>query len=69
MKFTARATSDADFDTWLQSVRRSPLQLTAAAYDDLAKPSKDNPPIKLRQGEGGLYDKVNNEVYDARHAG
>jgi cytochrome o ubiquinol oxidase subunit 2 len=58
MKFTARATSDADFNKWLGTVRRSPLMLTAAQYDELARPSKDNPPLNYASSDKGLYDKV-----------
>lgn len=58
MKFTARATSDAEFDKWLLAVRRSPLALSAAVYDQLAKPSKDNPPLNYSSTDKDLYDKV-----------
>ena len=43
MKFKAIATSQADFDAWVNEVKQSPKQLEAAEYEALAKPSENNP--------------------------
>ncbi|MFJ4141456.1 ubiquinol oxidase subunit II [Pseudomonas sp. NPDC089734] len=43
MKFKAIATSQADFDAWVNEVKSSPKQLGAAEYTELAKPSERNP--------------------------
>lgn len=38
MVFTAKSSTQQDFDAWVQSVRISSNELTASAYDQLAKP-------------------------------
>lgn len=43
MKFKAVATSEADFNAWVEEVKNSPKKLEAAEYDALAKPSERNP--------------------------
>jgi cytochrome o ubiquinol oxidase subunit 2 len=58
MKFTARASSQQEFDTWVQSTKASSNVLDQAAYDNLAKPSKDNPPVYYSSSDKGLYSGV-----------
>jgi cytochrome o ubiquinol oxidase subunit 2 len=58
MDFTARAGSEAEFNDWLVSARRSPARLDAAAYDALARPSQHNPVALYSSAEAGLYDRV-----------
>jgi cytochrome o ubiquinol oxidase subunit II len=58
MKFIARASSQDDFDRWVQGVKRSPDVLDAAEYDRLLKPSEDNPAAFYSTYDSGLYDKV-----------
>jgi len=43
MKFKAIATSQADFDAWVNEVKASPKQLDNAEYAALTKPSENNP--------------------------
>ncbi|MCW2268089.1 ubiquinol oxidase subunit II [Pseudomonas sp. JUb96] len=43
MKFKAIATSQADFEAWVNEVKQSPKQLDPAEYAALAKPSENNP--------------------------
>ncbi|MEG1038830.1 MAG: ubiquinol oxidase subunit II [Pseudomonas sp.] len=43
MKFKATATSQADFEAWVNEVKQSPKQLDAAEYAALAKTSENNP--------------------------
>lgn len=42
MRFVAKASSESDFDTWVESVRKSPQSLTASEYTKLVKPSENN---------------------------
>lgn len=58
MKFTAKATSETDFEAWIQSVKASSAILDRASYDDLAKPSRDNPVIYYSSHDRQLYDTV-----------
>ena len=43
MKFKAIATTQADFDAWVNEVKASPKQLDNAEYAALTKPSENNP--------------------------
>jgi cytochrome o ubiquinol oxidase subunit 2 len=58
MRFTARASSAGDYSVWLQSVRRSPLTLSADAYVQLARPSENDLATVYSTSEAGLYDKI-----------
>lgn len=58
MKFTAEATTQDDFDTWVQSVGQSPNTLNLAEYQQLAKPSTNNQPAYYTLGQIGLYDEI-----------
>ncbi len=57
MVFTARASTQADFDTWVASTQKSPSHLTLAGYNDLAKPTKNVPPAfyAFPASSAGLY--------------
>ncbi|MCS4261809.1 cytochrome o ubiquinol oxidase subunit 2 [Pseudomonas sp. BIGb0176] len=43
MKFKAIATSQEDFDAWVNEVKKAPKQLDTAEYEALSKPSQNNP--------------------------
>ncbi|MDB5187253.1 MAG: Cytochrome o ubiquinol oxidase subunit [Candidatus Saccharibacteria bacterium] len=58
MKFTARATSRADFDTWIAEVKTSPRSLTANEYSVLAAQSRNNPVTLYASSVDGLYDTI-----------
>jgi cytochrome o ubiquinol oxidase subunit 2 len=56
MQFIARASSQADFDVWLASVRQASTTLDAAAYAALAAPSENVAPI--------FYSTVDKDLYN-----
>jgi cytochrome o ubiquinol oxidase subunit II len=58
MKFTARASTDKDFDAWVQRVKQSKDVLDKATYDELVKPSENNPAVFYSAYDSSLYDKV-----------
>ncbi len=58
MKFVARASTPADFDRWVQAVKRSPEVLDMDTYKTLAKPSKDNPITYYSSSNNDLYNTV-----------
>jgi cytochrome o ubiquinol oxidase subunit 2 len=58
MKFTAKATSKADFDAWVAKVRQSDQKLTADTYAALAKQSIDAPVTYYADSDEGLYDTI-----------
>ncbi len=56
--FDVVATSQDDFETWVQSVKSSSLTLDASAYEELAEPSIAHPITHYASYEAGLYDKI-----------
>ncbi len=58
MKFTARASDSIDFYGWIQSVKKSPVELNAVNYDNLLKPSQYNPAAFYSVNDSNLYARV-----------
>ncbi|HSI20675.1 MAG TPA: ubiquinol oxidase subunit II [Verrucomicrobiae bacterium] len=58
MKFTATATSQADFDQWVTSTQQSQTALSMTEYTKLAVPSKDNPPTSYSFPTTNLHHNV-----------
>lgn len=58
MKFTARASSMADFDQWVSETKQSNQKLDSASYANLLKPSERNPAAYYSAYDADLYGKV-----------
>jgi len=58
MTFTAKASSQKDFDAWVRSVKKAEDRLDAQSYEALAKPGKNHPVTYYASSEKGLYDTV-----------
>ncbi len=58
MHFIAKASTEADFDGWVQEVAGAPGQLGWAEYTQLAKPSEDDPVALYRLTDGDLFDQI-----------
>ncbi len=58
MRFKATSTTDADFAKWVDEVKRSPYGLNFGEYNKLARPTRNEPPIKYVLLEDDLYDKI-----------
>lgn len=58
MKFIATSSSQADFDTWVQTVKKSAVRLSLDEYMKLAEPSENTPVHYYSSNEPGLYDTV-----------
>lgn len=58
MKFIAKATSRADFDSWVRSNQKNATGLDMDAYSKIAKPSKDVPAATYALTQSDLYDKI-----------
>jgi cytochrome o ubiquinol oxidase subunit 2 len=58
MDFVARAGSESDFGRWLESAKHTSNPLSQQAYDQLAKPSQDNPAISYSSVESDLFDQT-----------
>lgn len=58
MVFTAKSSSQADFDAWVDQVKSSPDKLDMLAYQTLARPSTIEPSNPYASVESGLYDDI-----------
>jgi cytochrome o ubiquinol oxidase subunit II len=58
MKFVAKATSQREFELWVESVKQSPHALTLEEYNKLAKPSENTPPIFYNSTEDDLFNTI-----------
>jgi cytochrome o ubiquinol oxidase subunit II len=58
MRFKARATSEADFDKWVTSVKNNGGTLSISEYEKLAQPTKDVAPITYASKAPDLYNNV-----------
>jgi cytochrome o ubiquinol oxidase subunit 2 len=58
MKFIAHVTSKEDFDLWAREISATSGVLSAAAYEELLKPSENNPESFYSVTDGDLYAKV-----------
>jgi cytochrome o ubiquinol oxidase subunit 2 len=58
MTFTARASSQADFNTWVTAAQHSTNTLDQTAYDTLAKPSQNNLRTTYALTDQTLYNDI-----------
>lgn len=58
MKFTAKSSTQADFEQWVKSAKRSLNHLGLSQYNDLAKPSMNNQAAYYSGRETRLFDMV-----------
>jgi cytochrome o ubiquinol oxidase subunit 2 len=58
MRFVVKSVPAGDFNAWLEQVRGSGSALDAAAYAELAKPSKDVPPKTYRSVDPKFFQRI-----------
>lgn len=58
MRFTAKATSQTDFDAWVASMQVSPEKLNLDTYQQLAAPSENNPVASFQLQKADLFDWI-----------
>ncbi len=58
MRFTARASEQADFDNWVKEIRGSAPSLALVEYEELAKPGSIDEPIFYSLRDPVLYDRI-----------
>jgi cytochrome o ubiquinol oxidase subunit 2 len=58
MNFIAKASSEAEFEEWVQAVQASSAVLNRASYEQLAEPSAYVPEAFYRLGDGGLFEWI-----------
>lgn len=68
MQFTAKATSQEEFDAWVKDVKRATPKLTDEGYEQLAKPGTVMGTMEFSDIPDGLFDRIVNK-YGASHAG
>jgi len=58
MRFVARASSQADFDSWVAMVKGQDTPLNTTDYKNLAKPSENNPASYYSSVQSNLFDDI-----------
>ena len=58
MTFIAEASSEEDFDSWVQSVKQSTHHLTLDEYYRLVEPSEYNPVALYILKQEDLFDRI-----------
>ncbi len=58
MKFTARVSTQEDFDAWMRETKQSPVSLDKAEYQKLLKPSENNKPVFYSNPSPELYNAI-----------
>ncbi|MGE5041725.1 MAG: COX aromatic rich motif-containing protein [Candidatus Levyibacteriota bacterium] len=58
MKFRVKAVTPQEFNTWVGSVRSYPQVLNGTSYQELLKPSENNPPAFYSNVDPNLYNEV-----------
>lgn len=58
MKFIARSSTNLDFEEWVMSVKQTSNVLDLEVYDNLSKPSENNPVFYYSSYDDSLYNKI-----------
>ena len=61
MVFTAKASSEEEFNHWVQSVKQSSKQLDFDQYNELAEPSEYNPVASYVLVQHDLFEQILNK--------
>jgi len=61
MSFVAKSTSQADFDRWVESVRKQSNDLNQGTYASLAKPSQNVAAASYASASSDIFDTVINK--------
>jgi cytochrome o ubiquinol oxidase subunit 2 len=61
MHFITRASSDEDYKKWIESANSSTKVLNSEEYNQLAKPSQNNPVEIFKLGEANLFQVIINK--------
>lgn len=69
MTFTAKSSTQADFDAWVQSAKQSSEKLTVDSYNKLAVPSEKEPVAYYASVDHGLYDEIVNQYMSHPRSG
>lgn len=61
MKFLATSSTSDEFSSWVASVRHEPKVLNQDTYDQLSKPTENNPVSYYSSQDANLYDNIINK--------
>src|SRR6185503_17286506 len=61
MHFSAVASTTQNYQKWLTYVRSSSDKLDKPGYDQLSRPTSDNPPAYYALTDSGLYNEIINK--------
>ncbi|MBS0621403.1 MAG: cytochrome ubiquinol oxidase subunit II, partial [Verrucomicrobia bacterium] len=58
MHFITRASSEKEYLAWVESVKKSTEELDLQGYDQLARPSQNNPVALFQLKDDALFDQI-----------
>ncbi len=67
MTFTAKSSSPADFEKWVESVKSGTNILSWAEYEKLCKPSAYNPVTTYSWEEENLFERILMQYMEMPH--
>ncbi len=61
MTFVTRSSSDEDYQKWIDKAKQATKKLDLASYDELAKPSQNNPVEIFQLADATLFEQIVNK--------
>jgi cytochrome o ubiquinol oxidase subunit 2 len=58
MTFSVKSSTNTDFSNWVQSVKHTNEALNTQTYNNLSRPSQNNPTFSYGYAEQGLYNAI-----------
>ncbi|MFC5701520.1 ubiquinol oxidase subunit II [Cohnella faecalis] len=69
MQFTAKASSQQEFDDWVKGIKSSSSEMTKVGYDELAKPGVTEEGVSYSAFPQGLFDQIVNKYGEGHEHG
>ena len=58
MNFQVNATSDAEYEQWIQEAKNSPNTITDESYEEMSKPTEKEEPTLYSSFPEGIYERI-----------
>lgn len=58
MNFQVHATSDADYEKWIEEAKSSPNTITDESYEEMSKPTEKEEPTLYSSFPEGIYERI-----------
>ncbi len=68
MTFKAVASTNSEFNDWVKQAWQSPSRLTSSSFEELSKPSQNNPVAIYSGRDASIYDTVIDKYMGHEHA-